>query len=143
MISLPLGRSKVADSLTGNTQERSDRPPPVSPAEYWAFLSIAMLFAVAFLAPVRPGSKGEPQNVLGTGAFGAKRSTDEPWVIQHKRAHEPGRGRHADAPWQIPLRGLIAATITARRGNGSGDIKYATTLIVRPRPALLRGSRNR
>ena len=105
MISLPLGRSKVVDPLRGNTQERSDRPPPVSPAEYWAFLSIAMLLAVAFLAPVRSGSKGEPQNALGTGAFGAKRSTDEPRVIQHKRAHEPGRGRHADAPWQIPLRG--------------------------------------
>ena len=105
MISLPLGRSKVVDPLTGNTQERSDRPPPVSPAEYWAFLSIAMLLAVAFLAPVRSGSKGEPQNALGTGAFGAKGSTDEPRVIQHKRAHEPGRGRHAGAPWQIPLRG--------------------------------------
>jgi membrane protein len=25
--------------------------------------------------------------------------------VQHKRAHEAGRGRHADAPWQIPLRG--------------------------------------
>ena len=25
--------------------------------------------------------------------------------MQHKRAHEPGRGRHAEAPWQIPWRG--------------------------------------
>jgi membrane protein len=25
--------------------------------------------------------------------------------VQHARAHEPGRGRHADAPWQIPWRG--------------------------------------
>jgi hypothetical protein len=58
-------------------------------------LSIAVLLAVAFLAPVRSGSKGEPQNALGTGAFGAKGSIDEPRVIQRKRAHEPGRGRHA------------------------------------------------
>jgi membrane protein len=40
-----------------------------------------------------------------TGAFGTTRSTDEPPVVQHKRAHEPGRGRRADAPWQIPWRG--------------------------------------
>ena len=105
MISLPLGRTKVVDPLRGGNQQRSDRPPPVSPAEYWAFLSIAMLLAGAFLAPVHSGSKGEPQNALGTGAFGARGSTDEPRVVQHKRAHEPGRGRHAEAPWQIPLRG--------------------------------------
>ena len=24
---------------------------------------------------------------------------------QHGRAHQPGRGRHASSPWQIPLRG--------------------------------------
>jgi membrane protein len=40
-----------------------------------------------------------------TGAFGAGRSTDEPVAAQHERAQETGRGRHAQAPWQIPWRG--------------------------------------
>ena len=40
-----------------------------------------------------------------TGAFGAGRSTDEPVAAQHERAAESGRGRHAQAPWQIPWQG--------------------------------------
>jgi membrane protein len=40
-----------------------------------------------------------------TGAFGTTRSTDEPSQWQHARAHEPGRGREATAPWQIPWAG--------------------------------------
>jgi hypothetical protein len=41
----------------------------------------------------------------GTGAFGASRSTDEPHGLQRARAGEPGHGRHAKAPWQIPWKG--------------------------------------
>ena len=37
-----------------------------------------------------------------TGAFGTTRSTDEPRHVQHERARQPGRGRKATAPWQIP-----------------------------------------
>jgi membrane protein len=37
--------------------------------------------------------------------MGTTRSTDEPREVQHQRAHEPGRGRHATAPWQIPWAG--------------------------------------
>jgi membrane protein len=40
-----------------------------------------------------------------TGAFGAGRSSDESGAAQHERAQEPGRGRHAQAPWQIPWQG--------------------------------------
>ncbi|MFL5092145.1 MAG: hypothetical protein ACJ8D7_17440, partial [Xanthobacteraceae bacterium] len=40
-----------------------------------------------------------------TGAFGITRSTDEPSEWQHARAREPGRGRDATAPWQIPWAG--------------------------------------
>src|SRR6202044_4267951 len=36
---------------------------------------------------------------------GTGRSTDEPVAAQHQRAQESGRGRHAQAPWQIPWRG--------------------------------------
>jgi membrane protein len=39
-----------------------------------------------------------------TGAFGTSRSSDEP-VVHRQRADEPGRGRHAEMPWQIPWRG--------------------------------------
>jgi membrane protein len=41
----------------------------------------------------------------GTGAFGTSRSTDEPHGLQLTRAGKPGRGRHAQAPWQIPWKG--------------------------------------
>ena len=40
-----------------------------------------------------------------TGAFGVARSTDEPHNLQRARAAEPGRGRHAQAPWHIPWKG--------------------------------------
>jgi membrane protein len=40
-----------------------------------------------------------------TGAFGTSRSSDEPTALQDVRAHEPGRGRHAETPWQIPWKG--------------------------------------
>ena len=40
-----------------------------------------------------------------TGAFGGTRSTHEPPLAQYERAHQPGRGRHAETPWQIPWKG--------------------------------------
>jgi membrane protein len=40
-----------------------------------------------------------------TGAFGTKRSTDEPFLWQQARAKEPGRGREATSPRQIPWAG--------------------------------------
>jgi membrane protein len=40
-----------------------------------------------------------------TGAFGTTRSSDEPQREQHERARQPGRGRYARAPWQIPWTG--------------------------------------
>ena len=40
-----------------------------------------------------------------TGAFGTDRSTDEPVARQNEPAQESGRGRHAQAPWQIPWQG--------------------------------------
>lgn len=46
-----------------------------------------------------------PARKPGIGAFGAFRSDDEPHVQQRERAAEPGRGRDAKAPWQIPWKG--------------------------------------
>jgi hypothetical protein len=41
----------------------------------------------------------------GTGAFGTSRGTVEPHGLELTRAGEPGRGRHAEAPWHIPWKG--------------------------------------
>lgn len=104
----PLLRRALAQrSVRNRNADRvsSDRQPPLSRAEYWAFLCAAALVAVAALLPRHSDlgdiSDGRP----ATGAFGAPRSGDEPRTVQHARAQEPGRGRDAEAPWQIPLRG--------------------------------------
>jgi membrane protein len=107
VISLFPGRSKSIDPPRWKPEwrDRNDRPPPISPVEYWAFLAIAIVCAVALLMPARSGSKAGPEDEAGTGAFGTKRSADEPRAVQYKRAQETGRGRRSEAPWQIPLRG--------------------------------------
>jgi membrane protein len=56
---------------------------------------IALLYDVKWPFAHRPA----------TGAFGACRSSDDPTAQQQARAHEPGRGRHAETPWQIPWQG--------------------------------------
>jgi membrane protein len=64
---------------------------------------VTALLAFTFASP-----RGWKKKAIGrpaTGAFGTTRSSDQPRALQHKRAYEPGRGRHAEAPWQIPLRG--------------------------------------
>ncbi len=40
-----------------------------------------------------------------SGAFNTVRASDEPEDLQHARAREPGRGRSATAPWEIPWQG--------------------------------------
>ena len=77
----------------------------ISPAEYRTFICAAALLAIAFAMPRTSNGRGKLAKRSAAGAFGTKRSSDEPRDVQHKRAHEPGRGRRADAPWQIPWRG--------------------------------------
>src|ERR1700730_12828398 len=74
----------------------------------WPLLGYAALGAIALTrrndggnSRSGPAERGRP----ATGAMGTTRSTDEPRQVQHERAHEPGRGRHATAPWQIPWAG--------------------------------------
>ena len=38
-------------------------------------------------------------------ALSGSSSSKEPQASEHGRAHQPGRGRRASSPWQIPLRG--------------------------------------
>ena len=77
----------------------------VTPAEYWTFLGVAALLAFAFAMPRTSDGRGSPAKRPATGAFRTTRGSDESRLVQHKRAREPGRGRLADAPWQIPWRG--------------------------------------
>src|SRR5204862_8326303 len=58
--------------------------------------------AVALRLEENPGGKRRPP---GAAAPGADRASDEPYSLQVGRAAQPGRGRSADAPTHIPLRG--------------------------------------
>jgi membrane protein len=79
-------------------------PSPSSflPFVCWALLvglmvasDIARLHDVKSLRGRRPA----------TGALGTSSGSYEPTAVHHARAQEPGRGRHAETPWQIPWRG--------------------------------------
>jgi membrane protein len=79
---------------------------PARRSGIWPLVAYAVLGVMAYArqgssGPNRPRDSGRP----ATGAMGTTRSTDEPRHIQRERAHEPGRGRHATAPWQIPWAG--------------------------------------
>src|SRR4051812_48054868 len=69
------------------------RSPPL-----WA--SLLVLVGTTLVATQLDRARG-----AATGAFGTMRSTDEPESWQHGRARQPGRGRDATAPWQIPWTG--------------------------------------
>ena len=75
---------------------------PLWPLVCWAVLVGVMVAGeIARLYDVKNPLARRP----ATGAFGTSRSSDEPRAVQRARAHEPGRGRHAEMPWQIPWEG--------------------------------------
>src|SRR4029077_4156750 len=79
----------------------------VLPSVLWSLLCSALLVGMMVTGDIiraysRQRLAGQEH---GTGAFGASRSTDEPHGLQRARAGEPGRGRHAQAPWHIPWKG--------------------------------------
>src|SRR3984957_5625624 len=78
----------------------------ISPAT-WPILCTALIVGAMLAEDVlRFYSKRRPPlGNLGTGAFGTARSIDEPQPLQRARGGEPGRGRHAESPWQIPFKG--------------------------------------
>jgi membrane protein len=74
----------------------------------WPTLGYAALAAIVLAIPnKRPGDRSQPadRGRPASGAMGTTRSTDEPRQVPHARAQEPGRGRHAAAPWEIPWAG--------------------------------------
>jgi len=74
------------------TRTRSDKPP------LWA--SLLVLVGVTAIA-----TQLEDAHRAATGAYGTRRSTDEPRNWQEGRARQPGRGREATSPWHIPWQG--------------------------------------
>jgi len=85
---------------------RRETPSPAA-SMLWPLLCSALLVGLMVAADVVRAYRGHRLRVRehGTGAFGTSRSSDEPYALQHGRAGEPGRGRHAKAPWQIPWKG--------------------------------------
>ena len=85
---------------------RRETPCPVA-SMLWPLLWSALLVGLIVAADVVRAYRGHRLAVRehGTGAFGSSRRGDEPYTLQHGRAGEPGRGRHAKAPWQIPWKG--------------------------------------
>jgi membrane protein len=73
----------------------------------WPLAAYAVLGLIALRRTRHGGiSRREPaRSRPATGAFGTTRATDEPRQLQHARAAEPGRGRQAGSPWQIPWSG--------------------------------------
>jgi hypothetical protein len=72
------------------------------PLVWWAVLVGVMVAGeIARLYDVKKPLLGHP----ATGVLSTSRSSDEPTTTQRARAGEPGRGRHAETPWQIPWRG--------------------------------------
>jgi membrane protein len=86
----------------------SPRPDEtVPPSMLWPLLCSALLVGMLVAGDLirayrRPRLAAQEH---GTGAFGTSRSTDEPHGLQLTQAGEPGRGRHAQAPRQIPWKG--------------------------------------
>jgi membrane protein len=89
------------------TPRSAEAQNPAPPPPLWPVLCSAVLVGIVIASDI-PRSRRMPATRRGhpaTGAFGAARSSDEPAAAQHQRAQEAGRGRDAQAPWQIPWQG--------------------------------------
>jgi membrane protein len=72
---------------------------------FW--LSVAAKDVLTFVSPLRPADERPAcKGPVGTEQpFGEPQSSEEPYDLELRRAREPGRGRHAAHPLQIPWRG--------------------------------------
>jgi membrane protein len=93
--------------ISGTARTRAEAHNSVPPSALWSLLCSAVLVGIVLASEMAPASRGRRSIARrpATGAFGTTRSSDEPRFVQHERAHEPGRGRHAGSPWQIPWQG--------------------------------------
>jgi membrane protein len=73
------------------------------PSLVWPILGSAALVGTMFVAEMALLYRTQSRELSGRGS--PSKSSEEPQATQHGRAVQPGRGRHAATPWQIPLRG--------------------------------------
>jgi membrane protein len=76
-------------------------------APLWPLLCSAVLVGIMLASEtVRENrARGSVSRCREPAAVGGARGTDEPRLAQYERADQPGRGRHAETPWQIPWKG--------------------------------------
>ena len=73
---------------------------------FW--LTVGATALLMFASPTRRAGERRPASNGLAGKehpFGEPQSSDEPYDLELRRAHERGRGRHATHPLQIPWRG--------------------------------------
>jgi membrane protein len=73
---------------------------------FW--LSVGATALLMFVSPSRRARERRPAWKGPVGKerpFGEPQSSEEPYDLELRRAHERGRGRHSSHPLQIPLRG--------------------------------------
>ena len=73
---------------------------------FW--LNVGATALLMFVSPTRRAGERRPawKGLAGKEhPFGEPQSSDEPYDLELRRAHERGRGRHATHPLQIPWRG--------------------------------------
>src|ERR1700750_2819979 len=82
-------------SATTRVEHASTRPSVL-----WPLVCSTILAAVMFA-----GEMGRLYRLETRQRVGHSSSSQEPRAAQQGRSLEPGRGRHASSPWQIPWRG--------------------------------------
>jgi membrane protein len=73
------------------------------PSDVWPLLCSALLVGAVFAAEISRLYRVQSREPSAGKVL--SRSSEEPQVVQRRRALEPGRGRHATSPWQIPFKG--------------------------------------
>jgi membrane protein len=88
---------------TARLQAKAQRP---ATTPLWPLLCAGIFVALMLASEIVQAYRvqGDLRRRSATGAIGTDR-TGEPGVVQRKRADELGRGRHAEMPWEIPLKG--------------------------------------
>ena len=88
--------------MTGGYAEADRRSP--GPSALWPLLCSAVLIGMMLATEIGRLYRFQTGQPSGRALSGSS-SSKEPQASEHGRAHQPGRGRRASSPWQIPLRG--------------------------------------
>src|ERR1700729_3860780 len=88
--------------MTGGYAEADRRSP--GPSALWPLLCSAVLIGMMLATEIGRLYRFQTGQPSGRALSGSS-SSKEPQASEHGRAHQPGRGRRASSPWQIPLQG--------------------------------------